>query len=301
VSACPIENDVAAVERRSRTVSLPDGRRLGYAEWGDPKGWPLFFFHGTPSSRLGLDWAETAAVEHGTRLISIDRPGHGLSDPDPGRTLLDGARDVEGFADALGIARFSVTGWSGGGPYVLACAYALNDRLTGAGVLSGCGPLDTRFARRSSSLFDRAMLAMSLRAPTSARLLLRPAVFAARRTPRLAIKSIEQDLSPSDLRTFRRLNPDARDGMKFFLEGFRSGSAGVVDDYRVLASPWGFEPEQIEFPVRFWHGDDDRIVVINEARAVAQRMPNAQFTAMPGEGHLMLMEHADAVLTALAP
>jgi pimeloyl-ACP methyl ester carboxylesterase len=126
-------------------------------------------------------------------------------------------------------------------------------------------------------------------------------VFAARRAPRLAARSAEQDFSPSDLRVFRRLNPDPRRAMDFFVEAFRSGSAGVVEDYRVLASPWGFEPEEIGFPVRFWHGDDDRIVVIAEARAVAQRMPNATFSTVAGEGHLMLMAHPEEVLAALTP
>src|SRR5437867_1680089 len=71
-------DDVARDDRRSRTVVLPDGRRLGYAEWGDARGRPLLFFHGTPSSRLGLEWAEDAAGARRVRVLSIDRPGHGL-------------------------------------------------------------------------------------------------------------------------------------------------------------------------------------------------------------------------------
>jgi pimeloyl-ACP methyl ester carboxylesterase len=295
----PIAPDVTPGERRSRRATLPGGRRIGYADWGDPDGRPLLFFHGTPASRLSVEWAEISAAERGVRLLSLDRPGHGLSDPAPGRSLLDWARDVDAFADALGLDRFAVAGWSGGGPYVLACAYALSDRLAGAAVLSGCGPLDTGVARRSSSMFDRTLLALSLRAPHAAQWLLRPAVCAARRVPRLATKSAAQDFSPTDLEVFRRLNPDPRRAMEFFVEAFRGGTAGVVEDYRVLASPWGFEPEQIDHPVRFWHGDDDRIVVIAEARAVAQRMPNATFTAVPGEGHMMLMAHFDDIVDAL--
>jgi pimeloyl-ACP methyl ester carboxylesterase len=292
--------EVACEDRRSQTVALPGGRRLGYAEWGDPLGWPVLFFHGTPSSRLGLDWAEDAAVAAGARLLSIDRPGHGLSDPAPGRTLLDWSRDVSAFADAVGLDRFAVAGWSGGGPYVLACAYAIPDRLTGAAVLSGCGPLDTRRARRATSDLDRAMLELSRRAPRAARLMLKPAVLAARRTPNLAVKSIEQDLSPSDLATFQRLNPDPKAAMAFFLEAFRFGTAGVIDDYRVLASPWGFEPEAIETPVHFWHGDDDRMVAMSPVQAVAERMPSARFNVVPGAGHMLFMENLHEVLATLA-
>jgi pimeloyl-ACP methyl ester carboxylesterase len=301
VSTREVSSDVAHDDRHSRTVGLPDGRKLGYAEWGDPQGWPVLFFHGTPASRLGLEWAEETAIEAGARVLSLDRPGHGLSDPSPRRTLLDWSRDVAGFADAVGLESFSVSGWSGGGPYVLACAFAIPERLTGAAVLSGCGPLDTPAARRTSSDLDRTMLALSKRSPLAARLLLKPAVLAARRTPKLALKSVEQDFSPSDVETFRRLNPDPKPAMGFFLEAFRSGTAGVIDDYRVLASPWGFEPEAIEIAVDFWHGDEDRMVSIAEARAVAERMPHSTFTVVSGAGHLLLMDHLPDVFAALAP
>ena len=292
--------EVARDDRRSRTVALPDGRRLGYAEWGASQGWPLLFFHGTPSSRLGLEWAEDAALAHGVRVLSLDRPGHGLSDAAPGRTLLDWSLDVAGFADAIGLGNFAVAGWSYGGPYVLACAAAIPGRLTGAVVLSGCGPLDTRAARRSCSDLDRTMLGLSARSPRAARLVMRPVVAAARRTPKLAVKSIEQDLSPSDLEVFRRINVEPKKAVEFFLEAFRRGSAGVVDDYRVLASGWGFAPDDIEMPVHFWHGNDDRMVSIFEARAVAERMPRATFNVVPGAGHLLLMNHLHEVFAQLA-
>jgi pimeloyl-ACP methyl ester carboxylesterase len=280
---------------------MPDGRRIGYAEWGDPNGWPILFFHGTPSSRLGLDWVETTARTYGARILSLDRPGHGLSDPAPRRTLLGWSDDVSAFADALELKTFAVAGWSGGGPYVLACASAIPDRLTGAAVLSGCGPFLTRAALKGSSDLDRTMLRLSRRSRIAARMVLRPIVTGARRAPSLAVRSIEQDLSPRDLETFRRLNPDPRPAVAFFLEAFRSGTAGVADDYRVLASPWGFAPESIEMPVHFWHGDADRIVSMADAQAVAALMPNAQFTVVPDEGHLLLMNHVDAVFAVLAP
>jgi pimeloyl-ACP methyl ester carboxylesterase len=288
-------------DRRSRTVVLPDGHRLGYAEWGDPDGWPVLFFHGTPASRLGFEWAEDAAAEYGARLLSLDRPGHGLSDRAPGRTLLDWSRDVTDFADALGLATFAIAGWSGGGPYVLACASAIPDRLSGAAVLSGCGPLDTAAARCSVSSLDRTMLTLSTRTPLVARLIMNQVVLVVRHAPRLALKGLEQDLSDSDCETFRRLNPDARWAMDFFLEAFRSGTAGVIDDYRVLATPWDFAPEDIDIRVNFWHGDQDRMASLQEAQAVVARMPDARLVVVPGEGHMLLMDHFREVLATLAP
>src|SRR3712207_3027181 len=77
----------------------------------------------------------------GIRLLAVDRPAIGLSDPQPRRTLLAWPRDIREMADALGIQRFSVLGWSGGGPYALACAYAMPDRIVAAGLVSAPAPL----------------------------------------------------------------------------------------------------------------------------------------------------------------
>lgn len=288
-------------DRRSLTAVLPDGRRLGYAEWGDPAGWPVLFFHGTPSSRLGLEWAEDAAADCGARVLSIDRPGHGLSDHAPGRTLLGWSRDVAGFADALGLPSFAIMGWSGGGPYVLACASGIPDRVTAAAVLSGCGQFETPASRRAVSTLDRRMLALSPRSRLAARLFMKPIVVGVRRAPKLALRTFEQDLSSTDIETFRRLTPDPRTALTFFLEAFRSGTVGVVDDYRVLASPWDFAPDDIQLPVHFWHGDDDRMATLSDARAVAERMPSSSFTVVPGAGHLLLMDHIRAIFATLAP
>ncbi len=43
------------MDSASQTIKLEDGRTLGFAEYGDPKGKPLFYFHGWPASRLGAE------------------------------------------------------------------------------------------------------------------------------------------------------------------------------------------------------------------------------------------------------
>src|SRR5215475_3198278 len=110
-------------------LRLADGRALGYAEFGDSGGEPFFYFHGHPGSRLEARFAESAATAAGVRIIALDRPGYGLSDWQPGRAILDWPADVTEAADLLGIGGFSVVGGSGGGPYALACAYRLPDRV----------------------------------------------------------------------------------------------------------------------------------------------------------------------------
>src|SRR5919109_4568041 len=128
--------------RTGRTIRLRDGRQVGYAEWGDPGGQPLFYFHGWPGSRLEGRLGDQPAKAKGIRLIALDRPGMGLSDHQPRRRLVDWPDDVIQVAAALGLDRFAVLGISGGGPYAAACAWKLSDRLTGAGIVSGLAPLD---------------------------------------------------------------------------------------------------------------------------------------------------------------
>ncbi len=93
-----------------QTLSLRDGRRLGYGEYGKPDGEPGFYFHGHPGSRLEPQFADEAAADAGVRIIALDRPGYGLSDFQPHRTILDWPRDVGEAADMLGLDRFSVLG-----------------------------------------------------------------------------------------------------------------------------------------------------------------------------------------------
>ncbi len=131
------------------TITLVDGRRLGWAEFGDPQGLPLFYFHGFPASRLEGKLIEAAALRNGIRVIASDRPGYGISDFQPRRRLLDWPCDVKALADRLSIDRFMILGVSGGGPYALACAHAMAPRLRAVGVVCGLGPVFEPWARSS--------------------------------------------------------------------------------------------------------------------------------------------------------
>ena len=123
---------MAISDNTNLTIKLKDGRTLGYIDLGnkDAKN-VLFHFHGFPGSRLEANLLSEMDIDMtNIRLISIDRPGMGLSDFKKNRTLLDWPEDVVELADALGIDKFAVEGISGGGPYAAACAYKIPDRLT---------------------------------------------------------------------------------------------------------------------------------------------------------------------------
>jgi hypothetical protein len=61
-------------------ITLSDGRTLGYAEYGNLFWCPLFFFHGQPGNRLFRHPDEELAASLGLHLITMGRPGYGLSD-----------------------------------------------------------------------------------------------------------------------------------------------------------------------------------------------------------------------------
>lgn len=123
------------------TVTLPDGRELGYAETGDPDGVPVLAFHGVPSGRLGAAVFDAAAREAGVRIIAPERPGVGVSDPLPGRELADWPTDAAALLDALDIDAAPVFGISGGGPYALACGALAPERFPRVAVCCGVGPM----------------------------------------------------------------------------------------------------------------------------------------------------------------
>jgi pimeloyl-ACP methyl ester carboxylesterase len=128
--------------RVDNLIALPDGRSLAYAEFGDPDGRPVLFFHGTPGYRLNPWIADAELRSLGVRLIALDRPGVGRSTARPHRRLLDWPDDVQTVTDALGLERFAVVGFSNGGPHAAACAHKLGRRVSGTALVAPMPPLD---------------------------------------------------------------------------------------------------------------------------------------------------------------
>src|SRR5882762_8572347 len=111
-------------------AALADGRYLSYREMGEASGQPVFFFHDALGSRLDWPVNDGAVRAAGVHLVTVDRPGYGCSDPEPGRTLAGWADDIRQLADKLRWERFRVIGWAAGGTHALAVAYYLPGRVT---------------------------------------------------------------------------------------------------------------------------------------------------------------------------
>ncbi|MBX5458281.1 MAG: alpha/beta hydrolase [Thermogemmatispora sp.] len=274
------------------TVQLRDGRRVGLVVVGPDDGIPIIHCHGSGSSRLEVTLLAAQAEEAGVRLIGLDRPGIGLSDPKPGYRLLDWPDDVAEVADHLGIERFAVEGFSAGGPYALACAAKIPQRLTACGLISTVAPPE--LMRKAGTRVMRVIWGVGGRFPG---LLL---LFAGlvQRMMGTDVASIEKYLARYATRLDKAdqqllSDPQMRQGIaRAMAEGFRQGAAGNLAVARVEVHPWGFQPEQVTCGRLFlWHGAEDRIMPIAPVRLLAQRLPYCRATFYADEGHFSTLAH----------
>jgi pimeloyl-ACP methyl ester carboxylesterase len=264
-------------------LTLPDRRRLAWFERGDPAGAVVFAFHGLPGSRLQAHPDDGIARSAGARVIHIDRPGFGRSDPQPGRQLADWAADVGAVADHLRIDRFTVVGVSGGGPFACACACWLGARVARAAIISGVGPPGTMTLSKSW------LVRTGFRIPWLAALPLAITARIAVRSPGFCLDRLLEQLPPCDREILCR--PEIRAMMlQDTAEAFRSGCAGFLQDLQLEASPWGLALERISCPVRLWHGDADTTVPVAATERLAALLPNATVSITPDAGHFFVFD-----------
>jgi pimeloyl-ACP methyl ester carboxylesterase len=280
------------------TLLLGDGRRIGYAQYGRPDGEPLFYFHGHPGSRLEARFAHPAAAGAGLRVIALDRPGYGLSDFQPARAITDWPADVAEVAGLLGIGRFMVAGASGGGPYALACAWRLPDRVIRAAVISGVGPWRVPGVTAGMRWQNRVGFGWGSRWPSLARVLMRSMHRGIARRPGQTIEAIARAMSPADAAVVRR--PEIRELLiADIAEAFRQGIDGAAWDVVLLGRPWGFPLREIQPEVHLWQGESDTLVPPAMGRYQAAQIPRCHATMLPGEGHLLIIDRMPDLTAAL--
>jgi pimeloyl-ACP methyl ester carboxylesterase len=284
---------------KARDVEVGDQRIVGTYEYGDPGGSPVFVLHGTPACGAGFAWADDAARGRGLRLIAPDRPGVGRSTPRPAGRVADYPRQVTELADVLGVGRFAVLGYSGGGPYAAACAAMLSDRVTAVAVASGMGQVGAWATIGDFEKTDRQLLDMVQKRPWLARLMLGVSVRLARLSPKSAVKSFEKELSPADRALVPTLG-SPKEVIALFTEAFgRSGTRGVLDDYAAIAQTWGVDVGTIAVPVTIWHGAEDTMVPVRHAEALHALVPNSELVIWPDAGHLGPVAHIGEILDSL--
>jgi pimeloyl-ACP methyl ester carboxylesterase len=276
---------------RTGQVDLPDGRTLGWSEWGHEAGTPVLLCPGAGTSRR-LGFGADALEDLGIRLVSADRPGLGASDPAPGRTLLDWADDVAELAQAIGLGRPAVVGYSQGAPFALACA--ASGVASSVAVVAGTDELahpafaDT-LAPELRHLIDTARSEPEAAEREFARM------DAGTLCTMVIDMSAEADRVIYAEPEFARAYRDALD------EGFRHGSGGYARDTVLAMAPWPFDVADIAVPVDLWYGGQDTSPVHSPdfGATLAQRVPGARRHLERDAGGAILWTHAAPILRAI--
>jgi pimeloyl-ACP methyl ester carboxylesterase len=283
-------------DRTDKTFNLEDGRTLGYAEWGDPNGSPVFHFHGSSSSRLEHPLEENSLSN--VRLVTIDRPGHGLSDFQRHRRLLDWPNDVTALADHLNIGEFAVSGWSFGGPYAMACAYLIPERLTAVALISSFAPYDRPGSTAGMARFVKVSLALGRRIPWIGRQFMKIQGRAITKDPEGTARRMLSSLPDVD----QKILGDPR-ALEMLLpamtEAYRNGSNGAAQEGSILVRPWGFRLADIAIPVEVWHGDTDVNNPLQSAHYLRDTISQANANILEGAGHFFILERWGEILRKL--
>ena len=294
-----LESQITNHASQSRQLTLRDGRRIGYCEFGRSGGAPVFYCHGFPGSRIEARVAEDALSRRDVRLIAVDRPGYGLSDFQAGRRIGDWPRDVTVIADALGIRRFAVLGVSGGGAYAAACAARIPDRVTATGIACGLGRADLPELRATMNPFARISFAFAARCPRLAQFSYSTLGRVLRKRPHWILALLARQAPAPD----RAVLADPRVQsvlMESYREAYRAGGRGPAYDLTLYARPWDFSPGEIHVPFHVWHGEQDTTVPVAMGRWYEREVPGCRARYLADEGHFSLPVNCmDEILRAL--
>jgi len=284
----------------ARTLTLPDGRTLGYALFGAGTGPLVVYLNGTMGSRLEARVADGVGRRLGFRVVGVDRPGHGLSTMHHPRRFAAFAEDVRALADHLGASTFGLVGFSGGGAHAAAIASRLRDRLSRLVLVCPAAPPDATQVQADRPLGLR--LTIALIRFTVLHLWLFAALLGwfVRRQGEAFFARMIRFLPVAGDRTalaqpwFRQLFADS------WREGVRQGARGIARDLALQLRPWDVPAADPRCPVHQWYGKHDEVAPPSTAMYYETVFPRATTHILDGEAHLLLWNHVDEVFAPFA-
>ncbi|MGW1375600.1 alpha/beta fold hydrolase [Streptomyces sp. NPDC002446] len=278
-----------AAPARTGTERLPDGRQLGWAEWGPADGTPVLLSPGAATSRR-LGFGPTAVETLGVRLISLDRPGLGVSTPAPARGFTAFAADIREFAARRRLGRPAMVGNSQGAPFALACA--AQDAIGALAVVSGADEIaEPRFAEALPAELRR-LVGLAVTDPAAAERAL------AGFTPQAMWEMVLAN-SPDCDRAVYEEPAFAAAYREALEEAFAPGPGGYARDTALAMGRWGIDLSAITIPVDLWYGAEDTGHSPDQGAGLARRIPGAVRHLVPGIGGAVLWTHAEDVLHTL--
>jgi pimeloyl-ACP methyl ester carboxylesterase len=285
-----------------QSFALSNGRRFAWHEYGDPAGAPCLYLTGTPASGLAGAGFHDVAVDAGVRLISIDKPGYGASDFDPHRSLFSAADESRQLADHLDLDRFAVLGQSGGGPFALATAFAIPERITTAVIACGLAPWGLGLELKPPM---QGGLRVMMRLARSAPLLLRPLIGAMRRQvehPDIEMTKLEEGLAkavPAE-RDSALVRTATLATIPAIREALANGPDAAIQELRIVTREWGFSRADIRCHVDILHGELDTNVPVANARSNAAAIPDSSLEIFPDLAHSASAAQAPRILQLVA-
>lgn len=280
------------------SITLFDGRTLAFAEYGAPTGVPVVFMHGIPSSRLAGGLIHEAAYRCNIRLLAPDRPGYGCSDPRPGRTAVDCPEDIAALADTLGLDKFGLLGISGALPYVLACAVAMPERLSGVAMMSSLAPLHAPGVLEGANPGSIAIYQLALRSPRLGRVWMKMLAGTVKRSPGAVYKRQLTYLPAVDRALFDSTHMRER-RMADLAESFRQGPAAAADEAVLHVTDWGFSLADVGIEILLWQGTKDRLHPLGMGRYLANALPRSRAIYAEGAGAFGFINQMDSVFNAM--
>ncbi|WP_239655833.1 alpha/beta fold hydrolase [Streptomyces sp. M10] len=277
------------VPARLGESALPDGRLLGWAEWGPSDGAPVLLCPGAATSRwLGFGAGVVEAL--GVRLVSVDRPGLGVSTPAPGRSFSDFAGDMRQLCVQRDLGQPVVVGNSQGAPFALACA--AEGVASALAVVSGA---DEVARPEFASVLDvdlRGLVERTACDPAGAE------EFFAGFTADAMWDMVMTGSPGCDLAVYQ--DPEFAAGYRRALgEGFTQGAAGYARDTVLAMGRWPFALDEIAVPADIWYGEQDTSHSPDNGVLLAARVPGARHHVVSGIGGALLWTHAEPILTRL--
>jgi pimeloyl-ACP methyl ester carboxylesterase len=280
----------------SVNIDTGDGRSLEALVSGPADGTVLVFHTGTPVGLVPLP-AGLDPAPMGIRTVLYARPGYGRSTPQAGRSVADAAGDITAILDALGAGKFLNLGWSGGGPYALACDALLAGRCLATAVIAGPAPYTE--AEPSSPVREwyeadednQLALAGDVEGFRQA-----VGAFVAQLGNAKAENVAAEAASDADRRFFSQ--GYAEWIASFVRAGGVSGSHGAADDCLATLRDWGFPLAGIG-QVTIWQGTEDQFVPPYHAEWLRDHLPQAELRMLEGEGHNSIAGHLPEIVKTL--
>jgi len=277
-------------------IRLSDGRRLQYAEYGDPQGIPIIHIHGVLGGRYERLPDDLLTRKLGVRLIIPDRPGYGLSDPVAHHSYPDFAYDLLELVEHLKLSQFSIMGLSVGAIYASAFAYIEPHKLKNIAMISSTPPFRSFADYEGLQPSLKLLIAFSKYLPTAAQMIARVAIKNACKDPVKFFSNIP--VSTSD-RTILSNPLYAEHFRSCLLSGSEACHSGFIQDIMISGEPWPFAFEDIQKKIDFWHGTQDTHSPLNRIMPVIHGTKNKQLHKIEGGGHFLIYHHWQEILQSL--